>query len=258
MDELVRASILFWLPVSLMILGLYMRVGRGSDLVKKFGVLIIVISSILFLLSPITVPSSPSTEIAQLSWYLIPVGILTFAGLYLISFSGEVVVGKIDDRYKMLGVLLLLLAVTGLLSMQFGNFTPKISSDDSVNRYWLVFWPTFLIAGISVSSFGIVISKSKIPMSSCLAFFIVLFCLSTFVDGSQIDSETFRKTLWLVGADLLGLLLGGGMSVAVFAGVIYAYEKSLPTPLEMGEPTEDDWNLVKKHLESNLEVKVDE
>ena len=100
MDELLRASILFWLPVSLMILGLYMRVGRGSDLIKKFGVFIIAISSILFLLSPVTVPSSPSTEIAQLSWYLIPVGLLTFAGLYLISFSGMLLLAKLTTDTK--------------------------------------------------------------------------------------------------------------------------------------------------------------
>lgn len=258
MDELLRASILFWLPVFSMVLGTYMRLGRGSDLLKKSGVGLMVISITLFLISPITVPESPSTQIAQLSWYLLPVGLLVYSGLYLIAFSGDVVVGKINDNYKFLGIVFLVTAITGLLLMQFGNLAPKLSADGSINRYWLVFWPTFLVAGFSASIFGAIMTKNKVPMLSCMAFFLVLFTLSTFMDGSEINSSMFRETLWLVGADLLGLILGGGMSIAVFAGVIYAYEKSLPSPSQMEEPSMEEWNIVRKHLNANVEGKEDE
>ena len=68
----------------------------------------------------------------------------------------------------------------------------------------------------------------------------------------------FREILWLAGADLLGLLVGGVLSIAVFALVIFAYERNLPSPPEMDEPTEQEWSIIRKHLTSNLEVNEDE
>jgi len=122
----------------------------------------------------------------------------------------------------------------------------------------LIFWPTFLISGIGLSAFGFVLSENKKATSICIVFFTGMFIISSAIDGSEISSQMFREILWLAGSDLLGLLVGGVLSIVVFALVIFAYERNLQSPPEMDEPTEQEWSIVRKHLVSNLEANENE
>ena len=259
MDELLKPALLFWLPIGFFVLGIFLYMSSDSRFRKKCGALISFSSLVLFLISPLTVPESPSTELSHLSWYILPVGIFLFSGLYMTSFSGNVVVGKIHSSYKYLGIFLISTSILVLLLMQFYTFTPKLpESGGQINRYWLVYWPTFLISGIGLSVFGFVLTDDKKAMSICTFFFTGMFILSSTFDGSEITSQMFREILWLAGADLLGLILGGILSILVFALVIYVYERNLSSPPEMDEPTEEEWSVVRKYLASNLEVSEDE
>lgn len=259
MDDLTRAALLFWLPIGFFVLGIFFSLSRESNLVKKFGTFTSIICLVLFLISPFTVPESPSTELSQLSWYILPIALVLFSGLYMTSFSGNVVVGKIHSNYKYIGISLILVCIFAMILMQFYSLAPRFpDSTGQINKYWLIFWPTFLISGIGLSAFGFVLAEKKQAMSICIAFFIGMFIVSSAIDGSEISSQMFREILWLAGADLLGLLVGSFLSIAVFALVIFAYERNLQSPPEMDEPTEQEWSIVRKHLASNLEVNEDE
>ncbi len=259
MDDLLKPALLFWLPIGFFVLGIFFYMSSDSQFRKKFGALISFSSLVLFLISPLTVPESPSTELSHLSWYILPVGVFLFAGLYMTSFSGNVVVGKIHSSYRYLGIFLISISILVFILMQFYSFTPKMpESGGQINRYWLVYWPTFLISGVGLSVFGLVLTDDKKAMSICTFFFTGMFILSSTFDGSEITSQMFREILWLAGADLLGLILGGFFSIVVFALVIYVYERNLSSPPEMDEPTDEEWSIVRKHLTSNLEVSEDE
>ena len=78
MDDLIRAALLFWLPIGFFVLGIFLYLSRDSNLTKKLGAVTSIISLSLFLISPFTVPQSPSTELAQLSWYILPIALLLF------------------------------------------------------------------------------------------------------------------------------------------------------------------------------------
>ena len=259
MDDLIRAALLFWLPIGFFVLGIFLYLSRDSNLAKKLGAVTSIISLSLFLISPFTVPQSPSTELAQLSWYILPIALLLFSGLYMTSFSGNVVVGKIHSNYKYIGISLIFVCIFALILLQFFSLAPRFpDSTGQINKYWLIFWPTFLISGIGLSAFGFVLAENRKAMSICIVFFIGMFIFSSAIDGAEISSQMFREILWLAGADLLGLLVGGVLSIAVFALVIFAYERSLQSPPEMDEPTEQEWSIIRKYLTSNLEVNEDE
>ena len=259
MDDLIRAALLFWLPIGFFVLGIFLYLSRDSNLAKKLGALTSIISLVLFLISPLTVPESPSTELSQLSWYVLPIAILLFSGLYMTSFSGNVVVGKIHSNYKYIGISLIFVSILAMILMQFYSLAPRFpDSTGQINKYWLIFWPTFLISGIGLSAFGFVLSENKKAMSICIVFFTGMFIVSSAIDGSEISSQMFREILWLAGSDLLGLLVGGVLSISVFALVIFVYERNLPSPPEMDEPSEEEWSIIRKHLSSNLEVNEDE
>ncbi len=259
MDDLIRAALLFWLPIGFFVLGIFLYLSRDSNIAKKLGASTSIISLALFLISPLTVPESPSTELSQLSWYILPVALLLFFGLYMTSFSGNVVVGKINSNYKYVGISLIFVSILAMILLQFYSLAPRFpDSSGQINKYWLIFWPTFLISGIGLSAFGFVLSENKKAMSICIVFFTGMFIVSSAIDGSEISARMFREILWLAGADLLGLLVGSVLSIAVFALVIFAYERNLPSPPKMDEPTEEEWSIISKHLASNLEVNEDE
>ena len=96
MDEMLQALLLFWIPVSIVPLGLWYSL-TSSPLRGRF---LAFLGIVLICLSPWTVPSSPSSAAGHLLGAVIGPCMLIIIGIYLISFSGNVPVGKLprSDR----------------------------------------------------------------------------------------------------------------------------------------------------------------
>ena len=238
-----KAALLFWIPLILMGLGLWLSTSRKS---KVIGLVVFVTSSLIFLASPWTVPSSDSTAGAHLILSIIAPCALLIYGLHGMIFGGNVPVGRLDSTARWSGFFAMFVSIGIFSLMHWSNFTPIWRSD--VNPYWIVFWPTMLLFSTSLcaaASIGMVgYGENRFGESVKLAGMSILFAgitlLAMLVDGEHTTASEFRDYLFLVVADILGILVGGMLAVAIFALVIWTYEKSLPTPDSTHPPTEQE------------------
>lgn len=247
MDEMYQALLLFWIPVSVMPLGLWIFLSSSDSKSKTFGKVLAFVGFTMVCLSPWTAPSSPSSSAGHLLGAIIGPIVLILIGLYLVSFSGNVPVGKLPRSDRRLGVLMILTGFIWLVGMHWWILTPQLAKDD-VNPYWYVFWPTVLILTASLSSFSAIAlltigverrkESNSLFMLSGLSFLLLLLGLN--VDGPLITAELFREHLWLAVADLAGLLVGSLLSILVFAIVIFVYERNLPPPLTIHAPSKEE------------------
>jgi hypothetical protein len=60
------------------------------------------------------------------------------------------------------------------------------------------------------------------------------------LDGPNITAETFRNHFWLAASDIFGLGVGVGLSILVFALVIWIYESSLPPAKTLDTPSQQE------------------
>lgn len=245
MDEMLLAFLLFWLPVAVVPLGGWIYLSSSDERSKSYGRLLAFIGLVLVCISPWTVPSSPSTAAGHLLGAIIGPAMLIVIGIYLVSFSGHVPVGRLSRGDRRLGVVMLIFGIAWFAGMHWWILTPQMSKGD-VNSYWFVFWPAFLLLTSCLSSFsGIALltigdgrkAESNMMFTLSGAAFILLFLGLNF-DGTLVSTEDFRRHLWLSVADLAGLAVGSILSIIVFALVIFVYEKTLPSPSSIQAPTD--------------------
>jgi hypothetical protein len=60
------------------------------------------------------------------------------------------------------------------------------------------------------------------------------------LDGPNISSEIFRNHFWLAASDIFGIGIGVGLSILVFAMVIWIYESNLPPVNILDEPSKQE------------------
>ena len=105
MDDLVKAALLFWLPVAFIPFGIWVSQVKSKFGSDKIGYLIIFVSLVLVLASPWTVPESPSSAVGHLLGFIAGPTILVLLGLFKVAYSGNVPVGRLNSSDKILGML---------------------------------------------------------------------------------------------------------------------------------------------------------
>ena len=256
MDEMFQAAMLFWLPVALMPLGFWIS---NASRFPNIGKLLTITGLSLVLLSPWTVPSSPSSAVGHLLGFIIGPTILVIFGLFKIAYSGNVPVGRLPKFDKIVGIFLLLVGLTWISLMHWWKFTP-VHSTGLVNVYWLIFYPTFLLSlSIITATFGFAMlvlgddrKKESTYLFSLSAISVLLILTSMNYDSLNIESSQFREFVWLALADLVGISLGAGLAILTFAGVVFVYEKSLPEVASIDPPTNEEINLASEIIQNNL------
>ena len=265
MDTMISAVIFFWLPMSLITIGLWISMSSKNDFKVYFGRTLAAISFLMVCLSPWTVPSSPSSSIGHLIGFIVGPSMLLILGLYLVIYSGNVPVGKLPKSDKRLGIFSLLLGITWFILMQWGNFTPMYYGEE-LNNFWLIFFPTLLILLCSLSSvFAISMlvigehrqKESRIMSVLSLFAFILIICGMT-IDGVNVSSDQFREYFWLSVSDLLGISVGISLSIFIFGLVIYLYESNIEQPSSVPPPTKEELSLAAIKISSNLGGEEDE
>ena len=255
MDEMLQAFLLFWIPVSMVPLGLWYSL-TSSPLRGRF---LAFTGIVLICLSPWTVPSSPSSAAGHLLGAVIGPCMLIVLGIYLISFSGNVPVGKLPRSDRKIGILMTTVGFAWLASMHWWILTPQFVQNE-VNAYWYVFWPTFLLLTSCLASCSAVtllmIGERRKAESNIMflvsAFSFALLFLGLNVDGPLVTSGDFRQHLWLAVADMSGIAVGSALSILVFALVIYTYERNLPGPESITPPTDSELKQVSTLIATHL------
>jgi hypothetical protein len=246
MDAMMQAALWFWFPAIALVVGTGTALSSRSEAIKKLSKIIAIIGFILVLLSPVTVPQSPSSAAGHLLGSIIGPCALLITGIYLLAFSGNVEVGKLSSRDRKIGSVCTFFGLIWLEGMHWWTWTPMLNGE--VNPYWLVFWPTFLLLSTGLSS-GAAFSLRYLGHSrekesnfmlvlSSLTF--TLTVLGMMLDGPNITAEIFRSHFWLAASDIFGLGVGVGLSILVFALVIWIYESSLPPTKTLDAPSQQE------------------
>ena len=264
MDAMAEAAVWFWLPAVLMPLGLWISLSSKEAMGRALGRCLVLLGFVGVVLTPWTVPSSPSSEAGHLLGFIVGPSALLLVGLYLIAFSGNVPVGRLPKSDRRLGVGATMIGVVWFTGMHWGDFTPTL--DGEVNRYWLVFWPTFLLlmtclcsgAALCLRVIGVQRSTESNMLWFVSGFVFLLLVLGMTIDGHAVDSASFRYHLWLAGSDLLGTAVGLSISILVFGLVIYWHERGLPEPQSVKPPTDEELNFVANIVAANLGGAEDE
>jgi hypothetical protein len=259
MDDMLQAALLFWLPLALIPVGLWISQSKKSTESSRKGKIILIIGLVLVLASPWTVPESPSSDLGHLFGFIIGPSILVLFGLYMVAYSGNVPVGRLSSGDKYLGFLFFVIGMVWFSFMHWGDLTPVLDSGE-INRFWLIFFPNFLISlsclSLSAGIAMLVLGDNRTAESKNLFFMsglTLIFIISAMnIDSSETTSNEFRKYVWLSIADLVGILLGSVLAIISFALVIYSYEKSLPKPESILPPTENELQHSAKIISLNL------
>lgn len=259
MSEILKALLLFWLPLSMIALGAWVSLSSKGNFRTNFGRITAIIGLLMVCSSPWTVPSSPSSSIGHLIGFIIGPSSLLLIGIYLLIFSGSVPVGKLPTSDRNLGIFCMTLGSVWFCLMQWGVFTPIYDGED-VNRFWLIFFPTLLLMVASLSSVlsisMLVIgeerqTESSVMRSISLISMVLIICGLTF-DGKNISSDTFTTYFWLSVSDLFGILVGISLSIFIFGLVIYIYEKSIDEPKSVPPPTIDELSQASQKIANNI------
>jgi hypothetical protein len=246
MDAMMQAALWFWLPAIALVVGTGTALSSRSETIKNISKSIAIIGFILVLFSPVTVPDSPSSAAGHLLGSIIGPCALLITGIYLLAFSGNVEVGKLSSTDRKIGSACTFFGLIWLEGMHWWTWTPMLNGE--VNPYWLVFWPTFLILATGLSSgaafslryLGDSREKESNFMLVISSLTFALTVLGMMLDGPNISSEIFRDHFWLAISDIFGLGIGVGLSILVFALVIWIYESSLPPAKSLDAPSQQE------------------
>ena len=255
MDSMLGAALLFWLPLLMIAFGIWI----SSSLTKKYiGRGISFIGLAMVMISPWTTPESDSTAAGQLLLnLLIPVLVMCW-GLYGMVFGGHVPVQRLPRSSRWIGLGVCIIAITSLGLMHWSIMTPMWRGE--INPYWIVFWPTFLLFTISISSVASVslLTLGTDRLDSALRLGVLGIVAATItiaamtINGAITTAEAFREHLWMASADILGIVIGAGSAIVVFTIVIWTYENTQPTPSITTPPSAEEYEHVAAVIAENL------
>ena len=258
MEEAIQAFAFFWLAGFLLVAGSTLALLSKDPRWRRSGAWGASIGLVSLLATPWTLSFSSSSAFGHLLGSLLGPGVLLAVGFYLIAFSGPVPVGRLSRADRYLGATMVVVAVVWLEGMHWWTFTPTYP--ESVNKYWLIFWPTFLQFTLSFASTAYVLigivsqgRRQERAFSLLLAVFILLLLgLSLSFDGSNVSKATFGRQLILAGADLFGLVVGAALAVLTFAVILYVYESQQVPPTVLAPPTPDQLNHASRVIAANV------
>ena len=255
---MLQAALLFWLPVVGIGLGTWFKLGRRWDGVQGFGYALAVASGLVLLVSPWTVPSSPSTASVHLILSIGGPVMMTLVGWYWITFSGHVPVNRLNRSYFYYGWISLILGWVWFVCLHWTRLTPVYNGQ--VNPYWLVFFPTVMLVLSSFSFAGVLglqLFGMQRQVSARLMYGVGIVAMSTTLlamnfDGAYVSAVMFRHYLGLAAADLLGGLVGVSLSILVFVVVIWRFERNLEEPESLANPSEEQLMRASALIAKNL------
>ena len=259
MDDMMNAVAFFWFPLSMIAIGAWLSLSSKGSMKIIIGRLISVLGFLLVCISPWTVPTSPSSSIGHLIGFIVGPSSLLLIGIYLLIFSGNVPVGKLPSSDRKLGTFCMLLGTLWFSLMQWGDFTP-IYDGREVNRFWLIFFPTFIlmicclssVLSISMLIIGEERQRESMVMRSISVVSMILILCGLTIDGKNISSDTFSNYFWLSVSDLFGILVGISLSILIFGFVIYIYERSIGVPNSVPPPTSDELSQASQKIALNI------
>ena len=248
MEENVQAFLFFWAPGALMVIGVLIFLFSKSNKLGSIGKLLIGIGLISILLTPWTIPFSPSSTFGHFIGSILGPTALLAVGLYNLIFSGNVPVGRLSQFERRSGTVMVVLAVIWFEGMHWWVLTPTYPSD--VNQYWFIFWATTLLVSCGLAAGAILLTRQvgvgrgqeQRLLGILLVMILVLILLGFVTDGPHVHAQSFAHEIWLAGADVFGLFVGFSIAILMFAFVIAFYESQLPEPTRLSPPTDSELN----------------
>ena len=258
MEEARQAFVFFWLA------GLFVVVGAMASFFSKVqwqrraGLFLFALGLLSLMLTPWTLPFSPSSAFGHLLGSLVGPAVLLGVGLYQIAFSGHVPVGRLSKTDRNIGVAMVVLGVVWLEAMHWWVLTPTYPGE--VNRYWYIFWPTMLLGVLACASASYTIvglvgeerQREQRLMLVAAIFSAVLMLLGAFYDGPNVDDQRFSSELLLAAADIFGVVVGAAVAVLMFALVLAFYEIQQPSPQRLDPPSGDQLNQAGRIIAKNI------
>jgi len=259
MDEMTNAVVFFWLPLSMIALGVWISLSSKDNLRTNFGRIMAAIALVLVCASPWTAPSSPSSSIGHLIGFILGPSILLLIGIYLLVFSGNVPIGKLPTSDRKLGMFCITFSTVWFCLMQWGDLTPMYDGG-VVNRFWLIFFPTLVlmicclssVLSISMMMIGEERQRESSIMRLISVISMTLIICGLAIDGKNTSSELFSTYFWLSVSDLFGILVGTSLSIFIFGFVIYLYERSIGEPNSVPPPTKDELSQASEKIAKNI------
>ena len=257
MEEFLQAALLFWLPLICLPFGTVLALSRKEGRRPVIAWAVVSLAFMMVILSWLTVPASDSSAGGHLLLSIIGPTILMGLGCFMIIFTGKIPVRRLPEQARPVGLISLILGISWLVMMHFSS--PPIWRHQ-VNPYWLVWWPTFLLSVILLSSFVtgalLMAGENRRKEASLMAvwglLFLGLLLAMINFDGALTKAEEMRSYLWLVSADIFGTVIGIIIAVTIVASVVAKYEKSLPEPDTVSELSTEEKELLLMHLGNNL------
>ena len=261
MENNVEVALLLWAPLGLVFLSLGLQF-RKDQSAQKMGKILGLIGLVVFAISFMTVPSSPSAASSALFVSILPSLMLMIVGLYIALFSGDIPVRRFSKNIRPLGLLMFLLGFALFESMHWNDasFIPSTSWEGETNRFWMIFRPTFLLAmssfllagGYLVTLIGERINHTSRILYITGGFSLMLLLLSLFIDGSTTTSEEFHSSVLLAGSDILGFVSGIGLTILVFGLTIWQFERKRPALDQLPPPSQEQLEKASEIIQQNL------
>lgn len=244
MEEATQAIVFFWLAGLFVVVGGMLAFFSKVQGQRRLGGALFGLGLLSLMLTPWTLPFSPSSAFGHLLGSLVGPGVLLGFGLYQIAFSGHVPVGRLSRTDRTVGIVMVVVGVLWLEAMHWWVLTPTYPAE--VNRYWYIFWPTMLLGVLTLSSAAYVLvglvgqqrqqEQRLMLVTSALA--IVLMVLGAMFNGPSVDHQRFATELIFAAADIFGAMVGASVAILLFAVVLTVYESQQPAPQRLAPPTE--------------------
>ena len=260
-------ALLLWAPLGLVFLSLGLQF-RKDHATQKIGKVLGGIGIVLFSISFLTVPSSPSAASSALFVSILPSLLLMFIGLYIALFAGDIPVRRFSPSMRPIGLLMFVFGFALLEAMYWNkiDWIPSTTWEGETNRFWMIFRPTFLLAmssfllagGYVVNLIGQRISQTSRMLYLMGGSSFLLLILSVLVDGSQTSSEEFHNSVLFAASDLLGFLAGVGLTVLSFGLAIWQFERKRPGLEKLPPPNQEQLAQAAQIIQQNLGGSEDE
>ena len=258
MEEATQAFVFFWLAGLFVVSGTMIGFFSKVHWQRRSGMVLLVLGLLSLMATPWTLSFSPSSAFGHLLGSLVGPAVLLGVGFYLITFSGNVPVGRLSKGDRTIGVVMVMFGVLWLEAMHWWILTPMYPGE--VNRYWLIFWPTMLLGTLAMATGAFAVvnlvgdgrEREQRLMLLVACFSSLLLLLGAMLDGPNVASEQFANEVLLASADIFGALVGAAFSILLFAIVLAIYEAQQPAPKRLDPPTENQLEQARQIIAHNL------
>ena len=258
MEEATQAFVFFWLAGLFVVSGTMIGFFSKVHWQRRSGMVLLVLGLLSLMATPWTLSFSPSSAFGHLLGSLVGPAVLLGVGFYLITFSGNVPVGRLSKGDRTIGVGMVMFGVLWLEAMHWWILTPMYPGE--VNRYWLIFWPTMLLGTLAMATGAFAVvnlvgdgrEREQRLMLLVACFSSLLLLLGAMLDGPNVAREQFASEVLLASADIFGAMVGAAFSILLFAIVLAIYEAQQPAPKRLDPPTASQLEQASQIIADNL------